>query len=96
MLKCLLLLEGKTPSRKSFDGFARQLENDLEGVTLTRYPKIGVLKQKLLREGALQVLMSGSGSSVFGIFVSKQAAAKAFRRLRQEEGAQAFLVHALN
>ena len=85
-----------TPSRKSFDGFARQLENDLEGVTLTRYPKIGVLKQKLLREGALQVLMSGSGSSVFGIFVSKQAAAKAFRRLRQEEGAQAFLVHALN
>ena len=84
------------PSLKSFDGFTRPLENDLEGVTLKRYPKIGVLKQKLLHEGALRVLMSGSGSSVFGIFVSKQAAAKAFRRLRQEEGSQAFLVHALN
>jgi 4-diphosphocytidyl-2-C-methyl-D-erythritol kinase len=85
-----------TPSLKSLDGLTRRLENDLEGVTLKRYPEIGVLKQKLLREGALRVLMSGSGSSVFGIFVSKQSAAKAFRRLRQEEGAQAFLVHALN
>jgi 4-diphosphocytidyl-2-C-methyl-D-erythritol kinase len=85
-----------TPSLKSLDGLTRQLENDLEGVTLKRYPEIGGLKQKLLHEGALRVLMSGSGSSVFGIFVSKQAAAKAFRRLRQEEGSQAFLVHALN
>jgi 4-diphosphocytidyl-2-C-methyl-D-erythritol kinase len=85
-----------TPSLKSLDGLTRRLENDLEGVTLKRYPEIGVLKQKLLHEGALRVLMSGSGSSVFGIFVSKQSAAKAFRRLRQEEGAQAFLVHALN
>ena len=83
-------------SPKSFDELTRRLENDLEGVTLKRYPKIGGLKQKLLREGALRVLMTGSGSSVFGIFVSKRAATKAFRRLRKEEGAQAFLVHALN
>ncbi len=85
-----------TPSLKSLDGLTRRLENDLEGVTLKRYPKIGLLKQKLLHAGALRVLMSGSGSSVFGIFVSKHSAAKAYRRLRQEEGAQAFLVHALN
>jgi len=85
-----------TPSLKSFEGLTRQLENDLEGVTLKRYPEIGVLKQKLLHEDALRVLMSGSGSSVFGIFVSKRAAAKAFRRLRREEGARTFLVHALN
>jgi 4-diphosphocytidyl-2-C-methyl-D-erythritol kinase len=83
-------------SLKSDDGLARPLENDLEDVVLKRYPQIGVLKQKVLHEGALRVLMSGSGSSVFGIFVSKPAAAKAFRRLRQEEGARAFLVHALN
>ena len=75
---------------------AEMLVNDLESVTLGRYPKIGLLKGKLLRAGAVGSLMSGSGSSVFGIFVSKQAAAKAFRRLRKEEGARAFLVHALN
>jgi 4-diphosphocytidyl-2-C-methyl-D-erythritol kinase len=85
-----------TPSLKSLDGLTRHLQNDLEGVTLKRHPEIGVLKQKLLHEGALRVLMSGSGSSVFGIFVSKRAAAKAYRQLRQEEGAQTFLVHALN
>jgi len=84
-----------TISFRSFDEFTRRLRNDLEGIAVKRYPKIGVLKQKLLHEGALRVLMSGSGSSVFGIFVSKQAAAKAFHRLRQEEGAQAFLVHGL-
>jgi 4-diphosphocytidyl-2-C-methyl-D-erythritol kinase len=85
-----------TASRKRFDRLSSLLENDLESVTLRRYPAIGVLKQKLLRGGAPRVLMSGSGSSVFGIFASRRAALIAFERLRKEEGAQAFLVHALN
>lgn len=82
-------------SPKSFSDLASLLENDLEAVTLKRYPKIALLKEKLLREGAVRVLMSGSGSSVFGIFASKATAFAAFQRLRKEEGAQAFLVHAL-
>lgn len=84
-----------TTSLKSVGELINRLENDLEAVTLKRYPEIGVFKQKLLREGAPGVLMSGSGSSVFGIFASKRAAVNAFRRLRKEEGAQAFLVHVL-
>ena len=72
------------------------LVNDLESVTLGRYPRIGSLKNKLLRAGAAGSLMSGSGSSVFGVFTSKQKAEQAFRRLRQEEESQAFLVHVLN
>jgi 4-diphosphocytidyl-2C-methyl-D-erythritol kinase len=40
--------------------------------------------------------MSGSGSSVFGVFRSKRLAERAFRRIRHEEGVQAFLVHVLN
>jgi 4-diphosphocytidyl-2-C-methyl-D-erythritol kinase len=83
-------------SLKSFDQLSSLLENDLESVTLDRYPEIGLLKQKLLREGAPRVLMSGSGSSVFGVFASKQAALTAFERLRKEEGARAFLVHVLS
>lgn len=83
-------------SLKSFDQLSSLLENDLESVTLSQYPEIGVLKQKLLREGAPRVLMSGSGSSVFGVFASKQAALTAFERLRKEEGARAFLVHVLS
>jgi len=80
-------------SLKSIDELAHRLENDLEGVTLKRYPKIAVLKRKLLQQHALGSLMSGSGSAVFGIFVSKRAAAEAFRQLRKEETARAFLVH---
>jgi 4-diphosphocytidyl-2-C-methyl-D-erythritol kinase len=72
------------------------LVNDLETVTLRRFPRIQSLKDSLLRAGAAGCLMSGSGSSVFGVFRSKRKAEIAFRRLRQEEEAQAFLVHLLS
>ena len=75
---------------------ANLLVNDLERVSLSRYPKIALLKQALLRAGAAGSLMSGSGSSVFGVFKSKRKAQDAFRRLQQEEEFQAFLVHVLS
>ena len=82
-------------SPTTFDELTRRLENDLEDVTLRGYPKIAELKRKLLRGGAPGVLMSGSGSAVFGIFASRKAALAVFRRVRREEGAQAFLVRVL-
>jgi len=75
---------------------SKMLVNDLESVTLGKYSKIALLKSKLLHAGALGSLMSGSGSSVFGVFKTKRKAVEAFRRLRQEEESQAFLVHVLN
>ena len=75
---------------------AHFLVNDLEKVAIRRYPQIGVLKQRLIEEGAVGALMSGSGSSVFGIFSTGQNARKAWRRLRTEKGAEAFLVHTLS
>jgi len=83
-------------SLKRFDRLAKLLVNDLESVTLKRYPKIRLLKERLLHQGAAGSLMSGSGSSVFGIFSLRREALKALRRLRQEEGCQAFLVHVLS
>jgi 4-diphosphocytidyl-2-C-methyl-D-erythritol kinase len=82
-------------SLKSLEKLAGLLHNDLESVTLKRYPKLSLIKARLLHEGAAGGLMSGSGSSVFGVFASKDQAARALRRLRKEEGAKAFLVHAL-
>jgi 4-diphosphocytidyl-2-C-methyl-D-erythritol kinase len=72
------------------------LSNDLETVTVARYPKLALLKKRLIEEGANGALMSGSGSSVFGVFPSAQAARSAYHRLRKEEGALAFLVRSLN
>ena len=53
------------------------IENDLEAVTVPRYPIIAAIKQWLLDQGALAASMSGSGPTVFGIFSSRQAAESA-------------------
>jgi 4-diphosphocytidyl-2-C-methyl-D-erythritol kinase len=82
-------------SLKSLEKLAGLLHNDLESVTLKRYPKLSLIKARLLHEGAVGGLMSGSGSSVFGLFASQPQAARALRRLRKDEGDKAFLVHAL-
>jgi len=62
---------------KNIGGIARSLENDLEQVGITMYPKIKSIKDKLMEAGALGSLMSGSGSSVFGIFGSEEEAERA-------------------
>jgi len=74
----------------------RLLSNDLEKVTIRRYPRIGLLKKRLIEESAAGALMAGSGSSVFGIFTSEQHARKAWRRLGKERGIGAYLVRSLN
>lgn len=56
--------------------------NDLESASLREYPVIGEIKYRLLKEGALFSLMSGSGPTVFGVFDSKEKAkiaSKAFK-----------------
>ena len=77
-------------------GQRRLLVNDLETVTLARYPRIGFLKEKLIDEGAAEALMSGSGSAVFGLFDSRGKAARAFSRLQKEDGVETFLVRLLS
>lgn len=42
--------------------------NDFEKSVFTRYPVIGQIKEALYRAGAVYASMSGSGSSVFGLF----------------------------
>ena len=81
---------------ESLDKLDTLLINDLEQVTLRRYPEIVRVKSMLSLAGAAGVLMSGSGSSAFGVFKTKRLAEQAFRRMRHEEGVQAFLVRVLN
>ena len=81
---------------ENLDKLDKLLINDLEQVTMRRYPEIARAKSMLSRVGAAGVLMSGSGSSVFGVFKSKRLAKEAINQMRHEEGVQAFLVHVLN
>lgn len=66
--------------------FARQLYNALEPPAMKLCPEISKAKQALMDCGALKALMSGSGSSVFGLFSDDQQARQAFDRLSARRG----------
>lgn len=44
------------------------LVNDFEQSVFTLHPEIGAIKQRLYERGAVYAAMSGSGSSLFGLF----------------------------
>lgn len=56
-------------------------ENDFEAAVFRDCPELGRIKRKLARLGANPALMSGSGSSLYGLFESRAAAARARRSL---------------
>ena len=53
-------------------------ENDFESVVFPTYPEIGVIKSELIALGAKFASLSGSGSTVFGIFDDNAKINKAF------------------
>lgn len=56
--------------------------NDLEDVVIKKYPVVGELKRILAQNGALFSLMSGSGSTVFGVFHTNEEAVRASKNLQ--------------
>ena len=52
-------------------------ENDFESLVFRTYPEIGDIQKQLLNTGALFASLSGSGSTVFGIFKEDTDAFKA-------------------
>ena len=50
------------------ENWKKTLVNDFEEPTLAVYPELAVIKQKLYDLGATYAAMSGSGSTMFGIF----------------------------
>ena len=66
---------GPWPSR------AAQMINDLEAPIARHHPEIDQMKLALRRAGALAAAMSGSGSTVFGLFQRRTDAVTAVERL---------------
>ena len=63
---------------------AQEGVNDLEGPVERRHPEIGAIRLRLAAAGAELSRMSGSGSAVFGLFSSEQAARRAAAGLVRE------------
>ncbi len=55
------------------------MHNDFEDSVFPQFPEIKALKDKLYDCGAIYASMSGSGSSLFGIFKEKQSLQDQFK-----------------
>ena len=60
---------------------SENLYNDFEELIFEKYPGIKKIKEDLIKNNALDALMSGSGSSVFGLFENEESIKKAFENL---------------
>ena len=53
---------------RPIEEWKKLMTNDFEESVFPQFPAIGEIKEKLYRQGAIYAAMSGSGSSVFGLF----------------------------
>jgi len=67
--------------RSEFAQLGAAWTNDLEPVVFQEYPEIFAIKKQFLAFGAKGALLSGSGSTVFGLFDNLETAKTAYARL---------------
>jgi 4-diphosphocytidyl-2-C-methyl-D-erythritol kinase len=60
------------------------IKNDFEEVVFPEYPELSEGKSALERAGAKYASLSGSGSTLYGLFASKEAARAAVEKLRRQ------------
>ncbi len=58
--------------QKPIDQWNVLLKNDFETSVFLQHPKIQKLKESLYQSGAIYAAMSGSGSSVYGVFTEEK------------------------
>ncbi|MBT3216801.1 MAG: 4-(cytidine 5'-diphospho)-2-C-methyl-D-erythritol kinase [Candidatus Marinimicrobia bacterium] len=59
-------------------------ENEFEDVVIPAYPEIGDIKSRMIASGAVFASLSGSGSTVFGIFSDETLALEADRKFKPQ------------
>ena len=63
---------------KDLHAIAGHMGNVLESVTIPEYPIIAQIKEQMMKSGAINSMMSGSGPTVFGLFEDEETARKAY------------------
>jgi len=75
-----------------FQDILPYIENDFETALFPETPRLSEIKEKLCFLGAEVALLSGSGSTVFGVFSEKQTAVKAKDKMSDDSKFQVFCV----
>ena len=60
------------------------LSNDFEGPVFSRHPRLKQIKDELLKRGAANAALAGSGSAVFGVFRNPAQARRAARAFPED------------
>jgi len=63
---------------------AKNLFNSFEGLIIKKYPETARVKDRLINEGVLGALISGSGPAVFGIAQNEEEALQIYEKLKPE------------
>ncbi|MDT3696918.1 MAG: 4-(cytidine 5'-diphospho)-2-C-methyl-D-erythritol kinase [Ignavibacterium sp.] len=58
----------------SIDEIITSASNDFENIVFTHFPVVSEVKEKMIELGAKQSMMTGTGSTVWGMFDEKEAA----------------------
>lgn len=77
---------GGVPSFRTFSDVAAVVGNDFEAAWAPSHPEIAAIRKELLDAGAAAAGLSGSGSAVFGLFASEDAAREARGKLAGNDG----------
>src|SRR5579859_5817666 len=78
---CSLCWSGPATAGRQESG----LSNDFEGPVFRRHPRLAGIKRGLLRRGATEASLAGSGSAVFGVFPSPAMARRAAVGFQDEQ-----------
>ncbi|SDW79512.1 4-(cytidine 5'-diphospho)-2-C-methyl-D-erythritol kinase [Tepidimicrobium xylanilyticum] len=62
----------------------QSIENVMESVVMTKYPQVKMVKEDMIKFGALGSLMSGSGPTVFGLFDDEEKLYRCKRELEKK------------
>lgn len=76
------------------NAIGQNLYNDFEPVIFSKYPTILSIKKLLLEQNAVGALLSGKGSSVYGLYTNRDLAQSAYASLKKKF-TETFLVDTL-
>lgn len=76
---------------RKIDVLANNMVNVLETVTERKNPVIAEIKSKLVKNGAMGSMMSGSGPSIFAIFNDENTAKNAYRKMKDNNTYECYL-----